>query len=160
MRNSDIIFLVNAGVRLTTAHTLPAASAYKAYKFRKAVGDALNAISASEQGLLQEAGIAEPGAFDARVAELNAKRDKLTADELAELDGLEKKLSAFLGLRAQLYEEEADLEGVKRMTYADWRLLQDENKAVKGGDGKERDVFSGRTEELLEGVLWEAPEED
>lgn len=160
MKNSDVIMLVNAGVRLTTAHSLPAASAYKAYKFRKALGDALDAISASEQGLLQEAGITDPGKFDARAAELNAGRDRLTADEQAELAALEKKLATFLGLRAQLYEEEADMGEVKRMCYADWRLLQDENRAVKGGDGKERDVFSGRVEEILEGVLWEAPEED
>ena len=47
----------------------------------------------------------------------------------------------------------------KTMPYEVWHQLQVEN-SKKVIDGKEVDILSGYVEDLLEGVLWEAPKED
>ncbi len=157
MRNSDVVYLVNSGVQLTTGHSLSNASAYKAFKFRKIVGKVLETISEAEKGLLKEVDIEDASQFDARLAELRDKADKATKEEHEELAKMQAQLDKYSGLRDQLYNEEADLEGVKAMSYDDWRRLQNENKEVEVR-GVKKDVFSGRVEELLEGVLWNAPE--
>lgn len=54
LKNNIIISLVNAGLLNTTEHDVPAADAYKVYKFRKAVGKALDDIAEKERGLEAE----------------------------------------------------------------------------------------------------------
>ena len=157
MKNSDVVYLVNSGVQLTTGHSLSNASAYKAFKFRKVISSVLNSVSEGEKGLLTEVGIEDASKFDERLAVLRAT-EKPTEEEVKELETMQAQLEKYSGLRDQLYSEEADLSSVKAMNYDDWRKLQNENKEVEV-NGVKKDVFSGKVEELLEGVLWAAPEE-
>lgn len=157
MKNSDVVYLVNSGVQLTTGHSLSNASAYKAFKFRKVISSILNSVSEGEKGLLTEVGIDDASKFDERLAVLRAT-EKPTKEEVKELETMQAQLEKYSGLRDQLYNEEADLSSVKAMNYDDWRKLQNENKEVEVS-GVKKDVFSGKVEELLEGVLWTAPEE-
>lgn len=156
MKNSDVVYLVNSGVQLTTGHSLSNASAYKAFKFRKVISSILNSVSEGEKGLLTEVGIDDASKFDERLAVLRAT-DKPTEEEVKELETMQAQLEKYSGLRDQLYSEEADLSSVKAMNYDDWRKLQNENKEVEV-NGVKKDVFSGKVEELLEGVLWAAPD--
>ena len=157
MKNSDVVYLVNSGVQLTTGHSLSNASAYKAFKFRKVLSSILNSVSEGEKGLLTEVGIEDASKFDERLAVLRAT-EKPTEEEVKELETMQAQLEKYSGLRDQLYSEEADLSSVKAMNYDDWRKLQNENKEVEV-NGVKKDVFSGKVEELLEGVLWEGLEE-
>jgi vacuolar-type H+-ATPase subunit I/STV1 len=157
MKNSDVVYLVNSGVQLTTGHSLSNASAYKAFKFRKVISSVLNSVSEGEKGLLTEVGIEDASKFDERLAVLRAT-EKPTEEEVKELETMQAQLEKYSGLRDQLYSEEADLSSVKAMNYDDWRKLQNENKEVEV-NGVKKDVFSGKVEELLEGVLWEGLEE-
>ena len=157
MKNSDVVYLVNSGVQLTTGHSLSNASAYKAFKFRKVISSVLNSVSEGEKGLLTEVGIEDASKFDERLAVLRAT-EKPTEEEVKELETMQAQLEKYSGLRDQLYSEEADLSSVKAMNYDDWRKLQNENREVEV-NGVKKDVFSGKVEELLEGVLWAAPEE-
>lgn len=157
MKNSDVVYLVNSGVQLTTGHSLSNASAYKAFKFRKVISSILNSVSEGEKGLLTEVGIEDASKFDERLAVLRAT-EKPTEEEVKELETMQAQLEKYSGLRDQLYSEEADLSSVKAMNYDDWRKLQNENKEVEV-NGVKKDVFSGKVEELLEGVLWEGLEE-
>lgn len=156
MKNSDVVYLVNSGVQLTTGHSLSNASAYKAFKFRKVISSILNSVSEGEKGLLTEVGIDDASKFDERLAVLRAT-EKPTEEEVKELETMQAQLEKYSGLRDQLYNEEADLSSVKAMNYDDWRKLQNENKEVEV-NGVKKDVFSGKVEELLEGVLWAAPD--
>lgn len=156
MKNSDVVYLVNSGVQLTTGHSLSNASAYKAFKFRKVLSSILNSVSEGEKGLLTEVGIEDASKFDERLAVLRAT-EKPTEEEVKELETMQAQLEKYSGLRDQLYSEEADLSSVKAMNYDDWRKLQNENKEVEV-NGVKKDVFSGKVEELLEGVLWAAPD--
>ena len=156
MKNSDVVYLVNSGVQLTTGHSLSNASAYKAFKFRKVLSSILNSVSEGEKGLLTEVGIEDASKFDERLAVLRAT-EKPTEEEVKELETMQAQLEKYSGLRDQLYNEEADLSSVKAMNYDDWRKLQNENKEVEV-NGVKKDVFSGKVEELLEGVLWAAPD--
>ena len=157
MKNSDVVYLVNSGVQLTTGHSLSNASAYKAFKFRKVLSSILNSVSDGEKGLLTEVGIEDASKFDERLAVLRAT-EKPTEEEVKELETMQAQLEKYSGLRDQLYNEEADLSSVKAMNYDDWRKLQNENKEVEV-NGVKKDVFSGKVEELLEWVLWEGLEE-
>ena len=57
LKNNEIIALVNAGLLNTTEHDVPAADAYKSYKFRKAVDKAFNAIVEKDRELPKTAGV-------------------------------------------------------------------------------------------------------
>lgn len=156
MKNSDVVYLVNSGVQLTTGHSLSNASAYKAFKFRKVLGTILNSISEGEKGLLTEVGIEDASKFDERLVMLRAA-EKPSKEEVRELEKMQAQLEKYSGLRDQLYNEEAKIDGVIPMNYDDWRMLQNENREVEV-NGQKKDVFSGKVEELLEGVLWTAPD--
>ena len=65
-------------------------------------------------------------------------------------------------LRKELYNEEITLEGVKTMPFEVYHALARENRAVPMHTGKDQVVqFDPFTisEDVLEGVLWVAPEE-
>ena len=160
MKNYEVITLVNAGVLQTTAHDIAPSHAYKLYKLKKALEKALSAIQESEKGLVKDAGIEDPQAFDERGRELaKIKADELTEEQKAERKEREEKLSKMGELRKALYEDEAALEGLKTVPYDVWFTLQKENRAVRVG-GQETDVLSGAAESILEGVFWEAPKEE
>ena len=147
MKTIDILTLANAGILAITANDLDAAQAYKVLKFKKAVKKAFEAIIESEKDILKEAGIEDGQAFDKERNEL--RENGSNSERLAELD---KQFSRFMELRNNLYNEEAQLDDCKVMPYEQFHLLQQENKDLKG---KPLNAF----EDLLEGVLWAAPEE-
>lgn len=161
MRNSDIITLINNGLLYTTAFNVDSASAYKLYKLKKAVENASEKIRETEKGLVKDAGIDQPEAFDERMRELNSiKPENLTDEQKAELDTLNKEFRKYTDLRIEMYNDTTDLDDVKPVPYDTWFTLQKENKevTVPGNDIK-FNVFSGPVESILEGVFWNAPEE-
>lgn len=147
MKNIDILNLANTGVLAITANDLDAAQAYKVLKFKKAVRKAFEAIIESERDILKEAGIEDGQAFDKERNEL--RENGSNPERLAELD---KQFSRFMELRNNLYKEDVELD-CKAMPYEQFHILQKENKEVQG---KPLNVF----EDVLEGVLWEAPNEE
>lgn len=156
MKKSEIINISNYGVLNITAHVLDAAQSYKVFKFKKWVKNALKAIQDDEKDLLAEVGIADAPAFDQRRSVLLAKENK-TTEEQAELDKLNSQAEGYFVRRNELYNEEVTPE-VKTMPYEAWKLLQDENRAAEVG-GKTTDILTGYVEDILEGVLWEAPDD-
>jgi hypothetical protein len=70
---------------------------------------------------------------------------------------MEAALKRFIDLRTQMMDEEVTLD-CKTLPYTEWHKLQNENKD-KDVNGRKTDVLSGYVEDLLEGVLWTAPEE-
>ena len=154
MKNQDIITLVNGGILAITAHDIPAAHAYKVVKFKQAVRSAFGAIQEAEREMFKEAGISDIAAFNERLKTL---RETLS-DGGDELKDMESQLERLNALQNELRGEEAKLDGVKGMPYDVWHLLQNENKAVRFGDDT-RDVLSGWTEDVLENILWFAPED-
>lgn len=144
MKTIDILNLANAGILSITANDLDAAHAYKVLKFKKAVKKAFEGIMESELEILKEAGIEDAAAFDKERKELiesggNPKR----------LEEMNKQLSRVLELRANLYKEDVELD-CKAIPFEQFHALQCENKDL---DHKPLNTF----EDLLEGVLWEAP---
>lgn len=156
MKNIDIINIANAGVLNITAHDLDVAQSYKVFKFKKWVKGILKSVDVDEKCLLEEVGITDAPAFDQRRSELLAKESK-TTEEQAELDKLNSQAEGYFNRRNELYNEEVKPE-VKAVPYEAWKKLQDENSAVEV-NGKATDILTGYIEEVLEGVLWEAPEE-
>ena len=150
MKKQTIIVLANAGIAAMTNHSLAPEHAYKVVKFRKALNAALEAIGKDEETIRKDAGIDDPQAFDKELGELresNANHKRL--------EEMEAQLKRFNELRMEMLKEEVTLD-CKAMPYEDWRKLQNENKEV--GD-KKVDLLSGYVEDVLEGVLWTAPEE-
>lgn len=147
MKNIDILNLANTGILSITANDLDSAQAYKVLKFKKAVRKAFEAIIESERDILKEAGIEDGQAFDKERNEL--RENGSNPERLAELD---KQFSRFMELRNNLYKEDVELD-CKVMPYEQFHILQKENKEVQG---KPLNVF----EDVLEGVLWETPNEE
>ena len=147
MKTIDILNLANAGVFSVSANTLDAAHAYKVVKFKSAVRKAAVAIDEQQKELTKEAGIEDPQAFDKERAEL--VKSKANPERLEQLNVQFKRL---LELREKFYNDDVELEGVKTIPYEQFHLVQQENKDLKS---KPLNAF----EDLLEGVLWAAPEE-
>ena len=145
MKNINIINLLNNNILAITANDLDAAQAYKVLKFKRAVKKADDDITEAEKALIKEVGIEDPEAFDKERAELRKSGDN--PERLAELD---KQGSRFFELRGNLYNEDVKLD-VKAIPYEQFHILQKENENIKG-----RPLNS--FEELLENVLWVAPE--
>lgn len=157
MKKQDVIVLANLGVANATNHTLSVEHAYKVVKFRKALQSTLEAIGKDEEAIRKDAGIEDAQAFDKELAELRENK-KRTKEQQKKLDEMEAKLKRFVELRGEMFKEEVDL-GCKALPYAEWHKLQNENKEVEI-NGRKVDLLSGYAEDLLEGVLWEAPKEE
>lgn len=154
MKKQTIIMLANAGVQSITNHTLDASQAYKVVKFRKAFNAALDSISEDEKGLLKEAGIEDAPSFNKELDELRkANRTPEQEDKYKEMT---EKVKRYNELHAEMFQEEVTLD-CKALPYEEWHKLQNENKEV--GD-KKIDLLAGWVEDMLEGVLWEAPKEE
>ncbi len=156
MKKSDIIILSNFGVGLITNHNIPVEHAYKVVKFRKALTSALESIGKDEEALRKDTGIEDAKAFDDELKNLREKISR-TDEEQARLDEMEAQLKRFVELRNEMLNEDVDL-NIKTMPYEAWHALQKEN-CEREINGKKADILSGYVEDLLEGVLWEAPEE-
>ena len=150
MKKQTIIVLANAGIAAMTNHSLAPEHAYKVVKFRKALTAALEAIGKDEETIRKDAGIDDPQAFDKELKEL--RESKFDPKRLEEM---EAQLKRFNELRMEMLKEEVELD-CKTLPYAEWHKLQCENKEV--GEDK-RDLLSGWVEDVLEGVLWVAPED-
>ena len=155
MKKIDAINL--AAFAHVTNHTLPVEHAYKVVKLRKELRAIIEEISKDEEALRQDAGITNPQAFDNELRELRENKERTPEQDkrLEEMNGI---LQRFFDLRAKMLSEEVTLTA-KTMPYEMWHQLQVEN-SKKVIDGKEVDILSGYVEDLLEGVLWEAPKED
>ena len=105
LKNNEIIALVNAGLLNTTEHDVPAADAYKSYKFRKAVEKAFNAIAEKDRELPKTAGV-EDGK-----------------------EPTEEQTKKIVELRVALYNDETELEGnIVPMSWEGFHALANENK--------------------------------
>lgn len=145
LKNNEIIALVNAGLLNTTEHDVPAADAYKSYKFRKAVEKAFNAIAEKDRELPKTAGVED-------------------GKELTE-----EQTKKIIELRTALYNDETELEGnIVPMSWEGFHALANENKRtaiqVPAGlreDGSTKfitqfvDTFRA-CEGILEGILFKA----
>lgn len=148
LKNSEILALVNMGLLNTTEHDVPAADAYKAYKFRKAVDKACDAIAEKDRELPKTAGV-EDGK-----------------------DPTEEQNKKIAELRDALYNDETELEGnIVPMSWEGFHALANENKrtAVQvpmgevNEDGSQKfvtqfvDTFRA-CEDILDGILFKAEE--
>lgn len=147
MKNFQILAITDAGITAITANDLDASHAYKVVKFKRAISKAVSAIADAERSLLKEVKVEDIDAFNKERKEL--KESGKNAKRLEEMD---KTLSRFNELKTALYNEEADLSEVKAIPFEQFHLLQRENREIPG---KPLNTF----EEVLEGVLWSAPEE-
>jgi hypothetical protein len=147
MKNHNIVSIVNAGILTISANDLDAVLAYRVIKFKKAVKKALDSIMSAENDILKELGIEDVLAFNKERS--NLRESGSNKKRLAELD---KKHERFVELQNNLYNEDAKLEDVAPLTFEQFHELQKENRELKF---KPLNAF----EEILEGVLWEAPNE-
>ena len=148
LKNNEIIALVNAGLLNTTEHDVPAADAYKSYKFRKAVDKAFNAIVEKDRELPKTAGVE------------NGK------------EPTEEQTKKIIELRTALYNDETELEGnIVPMSWEGFHALANENRRTavqmtteeKNEDGSPKfvtrfvDTFRS-CEGILDGVLFKSEE--
>lgn len=153
MKKQTLIVLANAGIQSITNHTLDAAQAYKVVKFRKSFNAAIDAIAEDEKALLKEAGIEDAPSFNKELDELRkANRTPEQEDKYKEMT---EKVKRYNELHAEMLQEEVTID-CKALPYEEWHKLQNENKEI--GERK-LDLLSGWVEDVLEGILWTAPED-
>lgn len=157
MKKGDIIFLKRQGIDQVTNHTLPVEHAYKVVKLRRAINDAYDGILKDEDVCREAAEIKDGHAFDKELFELrnNTARTKEQDDRLNEM---EAQLQRFIDLKEEMKKQDIAIEGTKTMPYDMWHKLQCEN-ADKDLGGRKSDLLAGPVEDLLEGLLWEAPKD-
>lgn len=152
MKNFEIINIKKAGIDKVRALTIPSAHAYKVCKFKKAVNIVASSVAKEELLLMQEAGIDDAEKFNNELAEA------LKAGDAEKVNEMKAKAAIYNRLQAELYNDEAELAGVKPMPYEVWHDLQCENRNITILPSDGVDILT-HFEALLEGVLWEAPEE-
>lgn len=151
-----------SGIQNMTCHDVPAAHAYKAVKLKQEVQKAVEALSAEARKLMDEVGIADMDADRKRLADLKDRRSSLTEQELKEYDTLSDKIKRYEELERALMDEEVEI-NVKTMPYDVWHALQRENakRSIRIGGKVLYDVdLLTELENILEGILWVAPEEN
>lgn len=154
MKNLDLVFMLNSGILDITNHELPASSAYKVVKFRSAVNKTFKKIQGLEEDILKDVGIEDPQVLNKRLKELNAIKNR-TEEQEAELNELCTKRDRYNKLREDMLQEKLTLENVETISYEDWHTLRKENKPKKDGG---QDPLNNYVENLLEDILWAAPE--
>lgn len=157
MKKADIIFLKRQNIDQVTNHTLPVEHAYKVVKLRRAINDAYDSILKDEDACREAAEIKDGHAFDKELFELrnNTARTKEQDDRLNEM---EAQLQRFIDLKEEMKKQDIAIDGTKTMPYEMWHKLQCENSDKDLG-GRKVDLLAGHVEDLLEGLLWEAPKE-
>jgi hypothetical protein len=151
MNKENIINLVNAGVPGITNLTLSGKHAYKVLKFRRAILAVHGQICDEFSAIFKEAGIEDPQAFDKERNELRTISSR-TAEQEARLAELDKTFVRYKELEEEMLKEEVKLDCVP-MPYEDFHALQKENEKTCPA------LAHGYIEDVLEGVLWTAPEE-
>lgn len=150
MTNNELLNAVqnsNGAILALENKTLSLPHAYKVIKLRKTLKSAFDKFLADEQALLEEVGVSDASAFDARQKELQEK-DKLTKEEKSELEEMNAKIQRYIGLRRELLAESIDLSEIKAMPYDEWFRLKAENPSIT------IDI-----EDALMGIAWSEPEE-
>lgn len=172
IKNSLILSLVGSGLEATTAYDIPAADAYKAFRFKDGVIKAGKAVNEKREKLVKEAGIDDPEKFDARLKELREMTEQ-TQGQVKEFAELNAKFEKFQNLWRELMDDETEVEGIKTMSYENFHALAKENRKTivqiptgeKDKDGNPKygsvpiDIFN-RFASDLEGILWEAPKDE
>ena len=148
------VILANMGALTASTHTLSSTMSYRVFKFKTALRALIDKLNAAEKALSPEVGIEDIKSFNERLQELG-KKESRTEDEEKEYTELCKKRDKYNDLHKALMEEKKELD-CKPLPYEDWKKLMDENKEI--GQNKV-DLFTAFEAEL-EGVLWEAPEEE
>lgn len=151
MNKADIINLVNAGVLGITNLTLDGKHAYKVLKLRRALLAVHGQIRDEFSAIFKEAGIEDPRAFDKERNELRALSSR-TTEQGARLAALDKTFARYKELEEEMLKEEVKLDCVP-MPYEDFHALQKENEKICPA------LAHGYVEDVLEGVLWTAPED-
>lgn len=148
MKNGEIFNLVNNGVLNITANELDATHAYKVVKFKRTMKKAYDAIIETEKDFLKEVGIKDAQAFDDEMEAL--KKSGENPEKLEKMDAQIKRLNE---MRSNVLKEDVTLEDVKTMPYEQFHILQKENARLP-----HRPL--NNFEDVLEGVLWTAPESE
>lgn len=157
MKRFQVLDLINGGVAAITAHALDPKHAYKVVQFRKALLAENEAFEKECIDLLKEVGIEDPQAFNEELAALR-KTENPSDEQKKRLEELNAKLKRHNDLVTAALNEDVVL-NCKTMPYDEWHKLQNEN-AEKEIRGKKCDLLSGPVENLLEGILWVAPNEE
>lgn len=150
MTNNELLNAVqnsNGAILALENKTLSLPHAYKVIKLRKTLKSAFDKFLADEQALLEEVGVSDANAFDARQKELQEK-DKLSKEEKSELEEMNAKIQRYIGLRRELLAESIGLSEIKAMPYDEWFRLKAENPSIT------IDI-----EDALMGIAWSEPEE-
>lgn len=157
----EVLAIANSGMLNVSARTLPTRERYNVFDLKQQLREALKKIDERGKELLKECGIEDAAAFDARNEKLRGKvKDgSITEEERKELDGNRAKLETYFAQRNEMYNDTIEME-VRTIGCEAWFALRDENAAVKGEDGKEKDLIPDFVESMLFGKLWTAPEDD
>lgn len=156
MKNIDVLFMVNSGTLNITNHELDPKSAYKIVKFRNALNKALDKITETERALLKDADIENVYSFNKDLEDLSTNKNR-TSEEDTKLKEMEEKNQKYNALRFEMLNEDVVLDGVLPISYEDWHALRKENRPK---DEKQVDPLNNYIENLLENILWKAPEEE
>lgn len=149
IKTNVLITLANSGLLFATEHDIPAADAYKASKFRREVEKQIKDLAEREKALYKDAGIDDP--------------------EAKEIE--QEKVERFNRLRAEFLKDEVEIADIKPMSYESYHALAKENRKVAiqvpktDSDGKQttETVYADpyrACEDILEGILWKAPDEE
>lgn len=147
MTNEEVIYLFQNGAQSVTNRCLDTAQAYKIVKFRNVIKRAFEKYQAEEEALLKECGIMDVVAFENRRSALEAIEARSEEEEKEFVDIMDT-LTKYIGMRSELMADEADVSGLKAMPFADWHEFVKENS------------LDAKMEDMLEGILWTAPEEE
>lgn len=155
MKNLDILIMINSGIGNITTYDLSAEDSYQVMKFRNFIIDKAEILQERELKILNEIGIVDIQAFDAKFKELREKADR-TEQEESELKELANKYNAWLKSRTDMLNEEVDVIEVNPLSYDNWHKLRKENRPK---DKDATDPLNNYIEQVLENILWKAPEE-
>lgn len=139
MKNSVIISLYKKGVCDITAHSLDSDVAYKVYKFKKFVRNAISSISEKENELVASTGLTLEEQKEIKT--LLSIKD-MTQDQKSRVSEISEKIARANELIAELHNDDVALPGGELITYSQWHELSKEND------------LDSEMEMLLEGILW------
>lgn len=145
MKNNEIIMIVASGFLQATSNTLPVADAYKVGKFRRLLEKAYGEIQEQQKKLLESVGLED---YIKALGEYHKSKDEALKEKLEKADALIEEMG----------KDDTPLEGVKAISFESWHLLRAEN-SKKEINGKEVDLIPNKTEDILEGIFWNEPEE-
>lgn len=145
MKKVNLLSMYDSGVFDITANSIDATNAYKVLKFKREGRKAYESYADSEKSIQEEVGIMDAEAFDKERHDLLANNSNP-----ARLEEMNKQFERYCELRRALLDEEVTF-SCNAIPYALFHELQRENQHIQN---KPLNIF----EELLEGILWEAPE--